>query len=126
MIDGGGQVTLSGMGRRPILYQDTCDKRQRFTTSHCDNQALPQLMVQHLTLTNGNANGKHSKRVGAARSSPHGRLKVINTSFQKKRCDRTGPDLGGGAVRALSQYNGRPVYVVDSTFRGGRCTTARG
>jgi hypothetical protein len=38
------------------------------------------------------------------------------------RCDPTGPDLGGAAIRALSQYQGRPVYVVNSTFRGGVCS----
>jgi hypothetical protein len=31
-------------------------------------------------------------------------------------------DLGGAAVRALSQYRGRPVYVVHSTFHGGVCS----
>ncbi|OAV84598.1 hypothetical protein PTTG_11618, partial [Puccinia triticina 1-1 BBBD Race 1] len=42
------------------------------------------------------------------------------------RCDTNGPDLGGAAVRALSQYAGRPVYVVGSTFRGGRCSNGSG
>src|SRR5690606_16210830 len=30
----------------------------------------------------------------------------------------TGPDVGGGAIRVLQQYEGRPVYVVNSTFGG--------
>jgi len=30
------------------------------------------------------------------------------------------------AVRALSQFHGRPVYVVGSTFRGGRCSNGSG
>jgi hypothetical protein len=30
-----------------------------------------------------------------------------------------GPDVGGAAVRVLSQYDNQPVYVVGSTF-GGR------
>ena len=38
------------------------------------------------------------------------------------RCDSTGPDLGGAAIRALSQYQNRPVYVSYSTFRGGVCS----
>jgi len=33
-----------------------------------------------------------------------------------------GPDLGRGAVRALAQYENRPVYITDDTFRGGRCS----
>ena len=42
-------------------------------------------------------------------------------------CDGTGPDLGGAAIRALSQSQGLPVYIVDSTFggapgQGGSCS----
>ena len=29
-------------------------------------------------------------------------------------------------MRALSQYHGLPVYVVNSTFRGGRCSNGSG
>ena len=43
VLDGGGLVTLSGGGKRRILYQDTCDQRQVWTTSHCDDQATPRL-----------------------------------------------------------------------------------
>ncbi len=50
----------------------------------------------------------------------------MNTTFVGNRCDRTGPDLGGAAVRALSQFRGRPVYVVGSAFRGGRCSNGSG
>ena len=39
VLDGGGLVTLSGGGRRRILYMDTCDQAQVWTTSHCQNQA---------------------------------------------------------------------------------------
>ena len=37
------------------------------------------------------------------------RLKIVGATFRRNRCDPTGPDLGGGAVRALSQDHGRPV-----------------
>ena len=47
-----------------------------------------------------------------------GRFKVINSRFVRNRCDPTGPDLGGAAIRVLSQHQGRPVYVVGSTFGG--------
>jgi predicted outer membrane repeat protein len=33
-------------------------------------------------------------------------------------CDDTGPDVGGAAIRVLSQYEGLPVYVVNTTFGG--------
>ena len=127
VIDGGGLVTLSGMGKRRILYQDTCDQRQVWTTAHCDDQALPQLVVQNLTFAHGNSTGNHFEGGGGgAIFDRGGQLKIVNTTFVGNRCDRTGPDLGGAAVRALSQYHGRPVYVVGSTFRGGRCSNGSG
>jgi hypothetical protein len=39
--------------------------------------------------------------------------------FFNNYCDEEGTDVGGAAVRVLSQYDDRPVYVVGSTF-GGR------
>src|SRR6478736_3485896 len=55
VIDGGGLVTLSGQRTRRILFQDTCDPRQVWSTDHCDDQPLPRLVVQHLTLAHGNS-----------------------------------------------------------------------
>ena len=127
VIDGGGLVTLSGEGKRRILYEDTCDPKQVWTTSHCDDQALPRLVVQHLTLADGNSTGNRAEGGGGgAVLDRGGQLKIVDTHFTGNRCDRTGPDLGGAAVRALSQYHGRPVYVVNSTFRGGRCSNGSG
>lgn len=42
VIDGGGRVTLSGAGLRRILYMNTCDPNQIWTTAHCQNQDHPQ------------------------------------------------------------------------------------
>jgi hypothetical protein len=36
----------------------------------------------------------------------------------RNRCDPSGPDLGGAAVRVLDQGGDDPVYVVGSTFGG--------
>jgi hypothetical protein len=116
VIDGGGKVTLSGGGRVRILYQNTCDKSQVWTTSHCDNQEFPQLTVQNLTFIDGNA--KSTGEGGGAIYAQGGRLKVINSRFYNNVCADVGPDLGGGAIRTFQQYNGLPVYVVDSTFGG--------
>jgi hypothetical protein len=123
VLDGGGKVTLSGAGTRRILYEDTCDKRQVWTTSHCQNQANPKLTVQNITFSSGNSTGVHFEGGGGgAIFDRGGQLKVINATFLGNRCDRTGPDLGGAAIRALSQYRNRPVYVSRSTFRGGVCS----
>ncbi len=123
VIDGGGKVTLSGAGVRRILYMDTCDKRQTWTTSHCDNQANPKLTVQNVTFAHGNSTGAlFDGGGGGAIFARGGQVKVVNSTFIGNRCDRTGPDLGGAAVRALSEYRNLPVYIVHSTFKGGYCS----
>jgi hypothetical protein len=123
VLDGRGLVTLSGGGKRRILYQNTCDQRQIWTTSHCDDQATPRLVVQNLTFSKGNSTGEtYDGGGGGAIFARGGRLKIVRSKFVGNRCDDDGPDLGGGAVRALSQYHGRPVKVVASTFRRGVCS----
>ena len=42
VLDGGGLVTLSGRDERRILYMNTCDPAQVWTTSHCQNQDHPR------------------------------------------------------------------------------------
>ena len=123
VIDGDGLVTLSGGGERRILYQNTCDPKQIWTTDHCDDQATPRLVVQNLTLADGDSTGETLEGGGGGAIFVRGgRLKIVGSTFTGNRCDGTGPDLGGAAVRALSQHHGLPVYVVASTFKGGRCS----
>jgi polymorphic membrane protein len=123
VLDGRGLVTLSGGGKRRILYQNTCDQRQTWTTSHCDDQATPRLVVQNLTFADGDATGAtYDGGGGGAIFARGGRLKIVRSKFAGNRCDPTGPDLGGGAVRALSQHDDQPVTVVRSTFTDGVCS----
>ncbi|MFO0660213.1 MAG: hypothetical protein U0165_10330 [Polyangiaceae bacterium] len=116
VIDGGGKVTLSGDNAHRILYQNTCDQAQVWTTDHCNNQDTPALTVQNLTFIDGNA--KSEEEGGGAIFVRGGRFKIINSRFFNNVCADTGPDIGGGAVRVFDQYNGEPVYVVHSTFGG--------
>jgi predicted outer membrane repeat protein len=123
VIDGGGLVTLSGQGRRRILYLDTCDPKQQWTTSHCQNQATPQLTIERLGLADGNSTGQlFDGGGGGAIFDRGGRLRIVDSTFTGNRCDPTGPDLGGGAVRALSQYRSGPVDVIDSRFSENVCS----
>ncbi|MFT5353351.1 MAG: hypothetical protein ACI9KE_000549 [Polyangiales bacterium] len=117
VIDGGGLVTLSGQGQRRILYMNTCDQDQVWTTPMCDNQDHPQLTVQNLTFVDGNAASEEEG--GGAIFSYGGRFKIVNSRFFNNICAPVGPDVGGAAVRAFAQFEGAPVYVVNSTF-GGR------
>jgi hypothetical protein len=127
VLDGGGKVTLSGGGVRRILYMNTCDPAQTFTTPHCQDQATPALTLQNITFANGNSTGETAEGGGGGAVFVRGgRLKIVNARFVGNTCDSTGPDLGGAAVRVLSQYHGLPVYVVSSTFERGTCSNGGG
>ncbi len=122
VIDGGGLVTLSGNGVRRILYMNTCDPDLVWTTSHCQDQDHPRLTVQNLRFVNGHrdelASDQENTYGGGAIFVRGGRFKVVNCRFENNSCADTGPDVGGAAVRVLSQYDGQPVYIVNSTFGG--------
>lgn len=122
VIDGGNKVTLSGSGQHRILYQNTCDKNQVWTTDHCNNQDSPALTVQNLTFIDGNSKGQNDENGdplgGGAIFVRGGRFKVLNSRFFHNVCEDTGPDVGGAAIRVFDQFNGEPVYVVHSTFGG--------
>jgi len=118
VLDGGGLVTLDGGGDTRILYMNTCDPAQVWTTSHCQDQDHPRLTVQGLHLTGGWDAGAELTDGGGAIWARGGRLRIVDSRFTDNSCSRTGPDVGGGAVRAFSQSEGRPVHVTRSTFGG--------
>ena len=133
VLDGGGRITLSGGGRRRILFSDTC--QGTWSTDDCVNQPDPQVVVQNITLADGYG-GAHQATCtanvpkcwyggvdgGGAIYAEGGQFKAVNATFVNNRCYAFGPDLGGGAIRALAQYENRPVYITGDTFRGGRCS----
>lgn len=133
VLDGGGLVTLSGGGKRRILYSDTC--AGTWSTDDCVNQPYPQIVVQNITFEDGYA-GAHQATCtansprcwyggvdgGGAIYAEGGQFKAVNSRFIDNRCYAFGPDLGGGAIRALAQYRNHPVYITNDTFRGGRCS----
>lgn len=133
VIDGGGRVTLSGAGKRRILFSDTC--AGTWSTDDCVDQPYPQVVVQNITFRDG-YDGAHQATCTANRPAcwyggvdgggaiyvQGGRFKAVNARFIDNRCYGHGPDLGGGAIRALAQYRDLPVYLTHDTFRGGRCS----
>jgi hypothetical protein len=133
VLDGGGKVTLSGGGKVRILFMDTC--QGTLSTDDCVNQPYPKLTVQNITFTGG-YDGTHQVTGtanvpadwyggvdgGGAIYAEGGQFKAVNSRFVDNKCYQYGPDLGGGAVRALAQYRNRPVYITDDTFTGGRCS----
>ena len=118
IIDGGGLVTLSGNGSTRILYMNTCDQSLHWTTSHCDDQDHPRLTVQNITFANANSRLEPEYDGGGAIWVRGGRFKAVNCRFFNNYAKSTGPDTGGGAIRAFDQYQDLPVYIVNSTFGG--------
>jgi len=118
VIDGAGLVTLSGGGTTRILYMNTCDPNQHWTTDHCQNQEHPHLTVQNLTFTDGDSRNETEYDGGGAIWVRGGRFKVVNCRFFNNVCADEGPDVGGAGIRVFSQYNEQPVYVVNTTFGG--------
>ena len=51
VLDGGGLITLSGGGKRRILYSDTC--AGTWSTDDCVDQPYPQIVVQNITFEDG-------------------------------------------------------------------------
>jgi hypothetical protein len=118
VIDGGGLVTLSGAGNHRILYMNTCDENQVWTTPNCNDQDHPRLTVQNITFIDASSKNESEFDGGGAIWARGGRLKLVNSRFFNNACADTGPDVGGAAVRVFDQYQDQPVYVVNSTFGG--------
>jgi len=118
VIDGGGLVTLSGAGTTRILYMNTCDPDQVWTTDHCNDQDHPRLCVQNLTFIDGNSKADSAHDGGGAIWVRGGRLKAVNCRFFNNVCAETGPDVGGGAIRVFDQYHDLPVTLAHCTFGG--------
>jgi hypothetical protein len=125
VLDGGGKVTLSGGGSIRILYMNTCDTAQTYTTSDCWEQQWPQLVVQNIALTDAYSAIQQSSTAsygGGAIFDEGGQLKVVNSVFTGDRCYASGPDLGGAAIRATGMYMQVPVYITNDTFTGNSCS----
>lgn len=118
VIDGGGRITLSGGGVSRILYMNTCDPAQVWTTSHCQDQDHPRLVVRNLTFRDGDAtdSGEGLAGGGGAIWARGGTLKVFHCRFFGNVAAPTGADVGGGAIRAFDQSRDAPLHVVNSTF----------
>ncbi len=118
VIDGGNKVTLSGGGNSRILYMNTCDEAQVWTTAHCNDQDHPRLTVQNITFADADSRNETEYDGGGAIWARGGQFKAVNTRFFNNACADTGPDVGGAGIRVFDQFEDRPVYIVNSTFGG--------
>jgi hypothetical protein len=87
--------------------------------------------VQNLTFVDGNSSAEEDYDGGGAIWVRGGRFKVSSSRFFNNECASDGADVGGAGLRVFSQYQGQPVYVVNSTFGGAegfgnRCSNGGG
>ncbi len=118
-IDGGNKVTLSGNHANQILHQDTCDSSLVYTSSHCQDQPTPHLVVQNIAFTAGKVAGSSSGAQfgGGALYVSGGTFKAYNISVTDSQQTTLDQDVSGGAIYTFNQAT-QPVTIVQSTFDG--------
>jgi hypothetical protein len=117
VIDGGGKVTLSGNNANRILYQNTCDQTLHYTSTHCQNQDTPHLVLQNISFTAGSAQATKDLLGGGALYVGGGTFKAINIRVTNSTQPNLEQDYAGGAIYTFNQAT-QPVYITSSTFDG--------
>ena len=129
VLDGGGKVTLSGGGERRILYMNTCDQAQGWhhlalpgPGAPAADRAEPHLRRRQLH----RADLRRRRRAAAPSSCAAAGSRSSTRGSSATAATATGPDLGGAAIRVLSQYHGPAGLRRHSTFggagQGGICS----
>jgi hypothetical protein len=117
VLDGGGKVALSGGGKTQILSMNAGWEQQ-----------WPQLVVQNLTFTDAYSGTQQTSGSsvygGGAIFDEGGQLKVVNSAFVDDSCYASGPDLGGGAIRAVGMYPDSPSTSRTTPSAGTVAPTA--
>ena len=106
VIDGGHRVTLDGGGKRRLIYLNTCDRAQGWTTSHCQDQDHPRLTVQNLALRNGNSTGDTTEGGGVR----------DNEAIGRGANPARGGTPGGGSGGAIYLDGNRFTLTLDGTM----------
>ena len=121
VLDGGGKVTLSGGGSLRILYMNTCDAAQTYTTSDCWEQQWPQLVVQNMTFTDAysatmqsstpaTAAGPSSTRAASSRwSTPCSPATSATPAARTSAAGRSAPPACTCRSRSTSPMTPSPV-----------------
>jgi hypothetical protein len=125
-IDGGGKITLSGGGKNRILRQNPCDQSLHYTSTHCNNQDTPHLILQNIGLTEGAGSAeqvdKNGLLGGGALYVGGGTFKAVNVtvtnSQQTNAAGQLVQDLAGGAIYSVDMSTPGAVYLVNCSFEG--------
>jgi hypothetical protein len=125
-IDGGGKITLSGGGKNRILRQNPCDPSLHYTSTHCNDQTTPHLVVQNIGFTAGAGSAEqvdmNGLLGGGALYVGGGTFKAVNVTItnsqQTNAAAELVQDLAGGALYTTNMSTGTPAYLVNCTFDG--------
>ena len=60
---------------------NTCDPKQKWTTSDCYDQQWPQLTVQNITLKNGNSQVRQSQASSAAGAAAPSSMRAASSRW---------------------------------------------
>lgn len=108
IIDGRGEVTLSGGGRMRVIELDN----------------YVDFVLQRLTIRDGFVAAGSENESGAGLLHPwFGTLKVIDVTFENNKSDSEGHDVGGGAIYAGGLTE---AIISGSTFVGNSGSTGGG
>lgn len=108
------RAALSGQGRYRILYMDTCDRAQVWTTSHCQDQATPELIVQDMSFTAGNSTSQRFDGGGGGAIYNDGdrmTLTIGGCMFAENHAHE-----GGGAIFFVSNDRTGTMAIRDSSL----------
>lgn len=109
VIDGGGNVAISGGGAVRIIDMNSGN----FAATG------PHLTVQRLTLRDGHAEGAVLDGGGGAIYYVGGSVTAIDCQFQGNQAAELGPDVAGGAIYGIGVGE---TVVVGSVFSGNRAS----
>lgn len=112
IIDGGGTIAISGSGVHRIFNVDACQGRTTSKKGICTDA---RLVMQNLTLMEGNAGGEDSL-CGGALYVYGGLLKIVNCKFFRNQCNES-RSQNGGALQVI-QNAASEVHISNTTFGG--------
>ena len=113
---------------RRILYMNTCDRAQVWTTSHCNDQASPRLVVRQMRFVDGNATGETTDGGGGGAIFVRGgRLKIVDSAVRSATgaTGRVRTWAAGPCASSTSTPTAPSSYAAPASPAAGAATARR-
>lgn len=112
VLDGENRIALSGGGVRRVLFMDSCRSLPVSQNGICSGK---KLVLQNMTITDGNASGIDSQ-CGGALYMYGGQLTIVNSRFFRNKCNDSRWYVGGAIY--VEQRGDITLNISHSTFGG--------